>query len=141
MDAMYALGLSIHSFATLAFLGIILLNLIVLYNIEDDNRYKRLNSIFLAPLTFVLYSFVVFAGVIMMAAKHLDFTVQNSAMVLLSLVVLYFEIKRTKALRFVVDQDAEVEEIIFSEYKSVFFKVLTIEFTGVLLISLWMWFG
>lgn len=141
MDAMYTLGLSIHSVTTVCYLLMIILNIVVLYKFEDDHRYKRVNAIFLAPFTFMILSFVLFTGVIMMAAKHLDFTIQNSAMVLLSVVIVYFEIKRAKALRFVQADDDDIEEMIFEEYKAVFLRTLFIEFFGVLFIALWMWLG
>lgn len=141
MEAMYALGLSIHSVTTACFLFMIVLNILVLYKFEDDHRYKRINALFLAPFTFMILSFVLFTGVIMMAAKHLDFTVQNSVMVFLSVLVVYFEIKRSKALRFVQADDDDLEEMIFEKYKTVFLKTLFMEFFAVLFIALWMWLG
>lgn len=135
MEAMYTLGLSIHSITTALFLAVLLLNFVLLYRFEDIVRYKRLNSVVMTPLTLMIYSFVVFTGVLMMAAKRLDFTTPNSVMVVLSVVVLLVEIQRIKTLRFIDPKQRDS----FVNYKGVFMKMIGLEIVATLFISLWMW--
>ena len=135
MEAMYTLGLSIHSITTALFLAVLLLNFVLLYRFEDVVRYKRLNSVVMTPLTLMIYSFVVFTGVLMMAAKRLDFSVPNSVMVVLSVVVLLVEIQRIKTLRFIDPKQRDS----FVNYKGVFMKMIGLEIVATLFISLWMW--
>ena len=42
---------------------------------------------------------VIFTGVIMMAAKHLDFTIENIAMILFAMILIYLELKRSLGLK------------------------------------------
>ncbi len=122
---MYNMGLSIHSLGTVVFLGVLALNIVMIKQATSYPKYRRLHSIFLLPLTVSILGVALFTGVIMMAAKHLDFTIANLVMIFISLILIYLERKRTKAL---------------VAYKTLGVKILAIEIVLVLLISLWMWF-
>jgi O-antigen/teichoic acid export membrane protein len=137
MNEMYSMGLSLHSIATATILAVVFLNLFILIAYKDLKKYRRLNSIFLQPLTFSVLGFVIFPGVIMMAAKHLDFTFANVLMIILSIVFIALEMKRLKSLKHL----NATKDHAFNAYKPVARTILQVEFILLLLISLFMWFS
>jgi len=137
MNEMYNISLAIHSLATVALLAVVFINLFLLISQRDLPKYKRLMSIFLTPLTLTTFGFVFFTGVIMMAAKHLDFTIFNILMVLISIAYIVLEVKRLKGLKYLNAQ----KERAFDAYKPFARRLLQIEFLMVLLVALLMWFA
>lgn len=135
MNEMYNMGLSLHSIASGAVLAVIFINLFILMSYKDLKKYKRVHSIVLWPLTFTTIGIIIFTGVIMMAAKHLDFTFENIVMIFLSVVYIALEVKRVKSLKYL----NETKEHAFNAYKPLARTILQVEFILVLLISLWMW--
>jgi hypothetical protein len=135
MNEMYTMGLDLHSLTTVAILAMIFLNLFILISSNDLKKYKRLHSIFLWPATYTILGFVIFTGVIMMAAKHLDFSLENIAMILLSLIFITLEVKRVKSLKYLSD----TKDHAFNAYKPIARTILQVEFLMVLIISIWMW--
>ena len=135
MNEMYTMGLDLHSLTTVAILAMIFLNLFILISSNDLKKYKRLHSIFLWPATYTILGFVIFTGVIMMAAKHLDFSLENIAMILLSLIFITLEVKRVKSLKYLSD----TKDHAFNAYKPIARTILQVEFLMVLSISIWMW--
>jgi len=135
MNEMYAMGLSLHSFGSIAILVAIFGNLFLLITHQDLKKYKRLNSIVIWPLTFSTLAALIFTGVIMMAAKHLAFSLENIAMIAASVLLIALEAKRIKSLKYL---DAKKEHA-FEAYKPIARTILQIEFIVVLLLSLWMW--
>jgi SNF family Na+-dependent transporter len=129
------MGLDLHSLTTVAILAMIFLNLFILISSNDLKKYKRLHSIFLWPATYTILGFVIFTGVIMMAAKHLDFSLENIAMILLSLIFITLEVKRVKSLKYLSD----TKDHAFNAYKPIARTILQVEFLMVLIISIWMW--
>lgn len=77
-----------------------------------------------------------FTGIVMMAAKHLNFTIENIVMIFIGVVLIVLEAKRAKMLRFL---NAKKERAL-EAYKPFGLKILYIEFLLITLISLWMWF-
>jgi len=136
MNEMYNMGLALHSFGTVALLVVIFLNLFLLLSYKDLVKYRRLMSIIMIPFTITIFGSVVFTGIIMMAAKHLDFTLENIAMILISIVFIVLEVKRLKTLKYINGK----KERAFDIYKGFARRILQIEFALTLLISLWMWF-
>ena len=135
MNEMYNMGLSIHSIGVGVLLGIIFVNIVILMKIKDLVKYKRKMSIMLMPLSSMVLGAVIFTGIVMMAAKHLEFSVANIAMILLSVVLIYLEVKRVKLLKYInVKKERALEA-----YKSFALRILTIEFVLINVISLWMW--
>jgi len=128
MNEMYNMGLSLHSIGTVTLLVMIFANLFILLSFKEFEKYKRLMSVVLLPLTATILGFVVFTGIIMMAAKHLHFSVENIVMILISLMLIFLEIKRSKYR----GRD-------FDTYKAFARRILQIEFVSVLIISIWMW--
>jgi len=135
MNEMYNMGLSIHSVSVSALLGVIFVNIVILMKIKDLVKYKRKMSLMLMPLSSMILGTVIFTGIVMMAAKHLEFSVANIAMILLSVVLIYLEVKRVKLLKYInVKKERALEA-----YKSFALRILTIEFVLINVISLWMW--
>jgi hypothetical protein len=135
MNEMYNMGLSIHSIGTAVLLGVMLLNFVVLKKSTSLVKYKRVNSIFLLPLTATVLGVAFFTGTIMMAAKHLDFTLANIVMIIISLVLIYLEVKRNKALKYINASKERALEV----YQAFGVKILLIEVVITTAISLWMW--
>jgi hypothetical protein len=135
MNEMYSMGLDLHSIGAGAILAIIFLNLFILMSYKELKKYKRVSSIVLQPLTFATLGLIIFTGVIMMAAKHLDFTFANIVMIIISLIYIALEVKRVKSLRYL----SEKKEHAFNAYKPLARTILQVEFVMVLLIALWMW--
>jgi len=136
MNEMYNMGLSLHSIGAVAILMVVFINLFILLSYKDLKKYQRLNSIALIPLTFSVLGLVIFTGTIMMAAKHLDFTIENIVMIIIGVVLIILEAKRLKALKYLDHK----KERAFDAYKPFARTLLQIEFILLLLISLWMWF-
>ena len=132
---MYNMGLSIHSLGTIALLGVILLNAAMLKMADSLQKHKRLSSIVLLPLTATIIGLAVFTGVVMMAAKRLDFTIPNIVMIIISVVLIALEVKRAKALKYMNPQ----KERSLEAYKIFASKILYVEFALTLVISIWMW--
>jgi len=135
MNEMYSMGLSLHSIGAVAILAVIVVNLFILISSQDLKKYRRINSVFLIPITFTTLGLILFTGVIMMAAKHLDFTFANIAMILLSVIYIVLEVKRLKSLKYL---DATKERAL-EAYKPLARTIFQIEFLLIVLISIWMW--
>ncbi len=135
MNEMYSMGLSLHSYGAVAILAVIFLNLFMLISSQDLKKYKRVMSIFLTPLSVTVLGYGIFTGVIMMAAKQLDFTIENIAMILISIIFIALEVKRLKSITYL----SVTKERAFEAYKPLARTILQIEFAMVLLISIWMW--
>ena len=132
---MYSMGLSIHSFGTVALLGVIFLNVLLLRGAKDLKRYKRGMSIFLMPLSFTAIGVPIFSGTIMMAAKHLDFTLENVVMIIISVVLIILEAKRSKILKYLDPNKGNSLDI----YKPFGLNILYAEMVVTFAISVWMW--
>ncbi len=135
MNEMYNMGLSIHSVGEVFLLGVIFLNIFLLRASKSLKKYKRLMSVVLVPLTATTIGVAIFTGVIMMAAKHLEFTLENIVMILISLVLIFLEVKRIKSLKSM----NENKERSLEAYKGFGLKLLYAEIALVSLISVWMW--
>ena len=135
MNEMYNMGLSLHSIGAVAILLVLFLNLFVLISSKDLIKYKKWMTVALTPLTYTTLGYVIFTGIIMMAAKHLDFTLENIVMILISIVYIVLEVKRVKSLRYLDPR----KERAFDAYKPLARSILQIQFGIVLVISIWMW--
>ncbi len=137
MNEMYNLGFDIHSIGGIALVGVIFLNIFMLRVAKDLQKYKRLMSIVLLPLTATVIGVEIFTGVIMMAAKHLDFTIENIVMIAISILLIVLEVKRARSLKYInPNKEGSLEE-----YKDFGIKLLYIEVVWTLVIFMWMWGG
>ena len=132
---MYNMGLSLHSFGGVALIGVIFLNIFFLRIAKDLQKYKRLMSIFLLPLTATVLGLELFTGIVMMAAKNLDFTIENIVMIAISILLIVLEVKRAKTLKYMNPN----KERSLQAYKDYGIKLLYIEAAWVLVIFIWMW--
>lgn len=135
MNEMYSMGLGIHSFGAVFLLGTIFLNIVMLRLAKDIKKYKRMMSIYLIPLSITSIGLAVFTGAIMMAAKHLDFTIENIVMILISIILIVLEARRAKYLKFMRNDRERVMEA-YSMFAS---RILYMQLALVLIISIWMW--
>ncbi len=136
MNEMYNMGLSLHSWSAVAVLVMIFINLYVLISAKELAKYKRVNSLYLLPLEITVLGTLLFTGIVMMAAKHLHFSVENIVMIILGVVLIVLEAKRLKALKYLSTKKEHALEV----YKPFSRTILQVEFGLVLLMSLWMWF-
>jgi len=135
MNEMYSMGLGIHSWGAVFMFVVVLLNILVLRSAKDMQKYKRVMSIYLMPLSSTAIGVALFSGTIMMAAKHLDFTIENSVMIIISVVLIVLEAKRSKTLKYTNPKIDNALDI----YKSYALNILYSEIGLVVFISLWMW--
>ncbi len=136
MNEMYNMALSLHSWSAVAVLVMIFINLYILISAKELAKYKRVNSLYLIPLQITVLGALLFTGIVMMAAKHLHFSVENIIMIILGVVLIVLEAKRLKALKYLSTKKEHALEV----YKPYARTILQVEFGLVLLMSLWMWF-
>ena len=134
INEMYDMGIVTHNYGVISILGVILINVFMLLRANDINKYMRSMTLF-TPIGSTGIGVVLFTGVIMMAAKHLEFTIENIAMIVFAIALIYLEVQRTMKLKYIDKR----EENALSKYKSLAFKILAIEVLVTISISLWMW--
>ena len=134
MNAMYNMSLSIHWFGVFLLLAIFMGSLWQLNRANDVMAYLH-KMRFQSPLIMMAMFVPIFTGMVMMAAKHLEFTIPNIAMIVLSIVLVFFEIKRSRPLKYA----SIIEEGAFEKYKKDAKMILIGEIALILLISIWMY--
>ncbi|MEA2099184.1 MAG: hypothetical protein U9P72_03545 [Campylobacterota bacterium] len=134
MNEMYDMSIVTHNYGVMLVLGVILVNLYMLSSTKDVKKYKRKHTLFM-PIGMTMIGVILFTGIVMMAAKHLDFTIENIVMILFVVALIVLENKRSSALNFL---DLRVENA-FEKYKKYAIKIFLIEVLVVLSISIWMW--
>lgn len=133
MNEMYDLSVSIHLGAVVILVGLIAYNIFLLSSTQEIRQYAyKMRTII--PFSYFMIFTIIFTGAVMMAAKHLDFTMQNIAMIILSLYIIPSEIKRYKILK----RTNPKEHGAFEEYKNIGFKILASELALIMVISVWM---
>jgi hypothetical protein len=116
---MYNFALQSHSYSIYGVILIILINFIATFSQQELSKLRRFMVIF-TPMGSVMLAGVIFTGILMMAAKHLEFSLQNIVMILISIVLIVLEAKRSKALRY-IKQDG------FLTYKKYAYIILALE--------------
>ena len=134
MNEMYNMSLSIHWVSVFLLLAIFAASLWQLERANDVMVYLKKMRI-QSPLIMMAMFAPIFTGMVMMAAKHLAFTIPNIVMILLSIILIYFEIKRSKPLKFATI----IEEGVFEKYKKDAKMILVGEIALIVLISIWMY--
>jgi hypothetical protein len=114
-------------------IAIILGNILHVKMANDVHYYARKMRI-LIPIMSSFMFVIFFTGVVMMAAKHLEFSIENIIMILFNVILIVLERKRYLPLKYLRIK----EENAFDNYKIKAFKILTLELVGILLITLWM---
>ncbi len=133
MNEMYSMSVDIHYFGVMMMVMMIIANGLHVKIVPDIKSYRR-KVRFVMPIIYAILSLVLFTGTIMMASKHLDFTIENIVMVLFGLLVIILEIKRHKQLPFINPAKPEL----FESYRDKAIKILLFEFVATLLITVWM---
>lgn len=134
MEAMYTMGLEIHTVGVIVLMGVVMFNIMMLALSNQVIRYAKRMRIVM-PISASLIALILLTGMIMMAAKHLHFTLANDAMIVVGIVMIILEAKRYKTLKRRTDitQDGA-----FALYKRKAFRYLGIEMTLLLIVTLWM---
>lgn len=135
MNEMYDMGIITHSWGVALVLGTIFVNIFMLFWVKSFARYMRAVTLF-NPIGATAIGMVIFTGVIMMASKHLDFTIENIAMIIFAIILIYLEAKRSLGLKNIDKK----EQGAFDSYKSYALKIFSLEILVTLSISFWMWF-
>ncbi|PHS59082.1 MAG: hypothetical protein COB17_00685 [Sulfurimonas sp.] len=133
MNEMYNMSIVTHYYGVLAVLGAILLNLFMLIKANDIQKYKKFNTLF-NPINGTFLGIVIFTGIVMMAAKHLNFTVENIIMILIAIYIIVLELKRNKALKIIKDDFHSS----FQFYKFFAIRMLITQLLLLIAISIWM---
>lgn len=134
MEAMYTMGLEIHYVGVIVLMGVVMFNITMLSLSKNVVRYAKRMRIVM-PISASLIALTLFTGMVMMAAKHLQFTLANSAMIAAAVTMIVLEAKRYKTLKKRTDI---TQEGAFDRYKEKAFRYLGIEATMLLIISVWM---
>ena len=134
MEAMYTMGLEIHTFGVIVLMGVVMFNVVMLALSHHLIRYAKRMRIIM-PISASLIALILLTGSIMMAAKHLHFTLANDAMIVIGIVMIVLEAKRYKTLKRRTDI---TQEGAFSLYKQKAFRLLGIEAVLLVVMSVWM---
>ena len=134
MEAMYTMGINIHYFGVIVLMGVVLFNMVMLALSHHIVRYAKRMRIVM-PISGSLIALILFTGAVMMAAKHLHFTLANISMIVIAIVMIILEAKRYKTLKRRTDI---TQEGAFTEYKKKAFRFLGIEMTMLALMNVWM---
>ena len=134
MEAMYTTGLNIHYFGVIVLMGVVVFNIVMLSLSHHIIRYSKRMRVVM-PISGSLIALILFTGAVMMAAKHLEFTFANVAMIIIAIVMIVLEAKRYKTLKRKTDI---TQEDAFALYKKKAFRFLGIEMGLLVSMSLWM---
>lgn len=134
MNEMYDMSIVTHNFGVIGILIVVFINLVLLFAASEIKKYKRLMSLF-TPIGSIAIGSVLFTGIIMMAAKHLEFTVANIAMIIFAVTIIFLEVTRMRRLK----RCNVLEKNTLVNYKTFATKVLLLEVTITLLMAIWMW--
>lgn len=127
MDYMYGYALLAHFYSVFGMLAVIVINMFIIQKVNDISKLRRIMLIW-TPMGSVMLGSVIFSGVIMMAAKHLDFTWQNILMIIASIVIIILEAKRAKRLRYTKKEE-------FLKYKNYANMLLAIQSAIVIVVA------
>lgn len=134
MNEMYNMSIVTHNYGVIGILGTIFINFLMLVKADDIRKYTRAMSLFM-PIAMTVIGSVIFTGIVMMAAKHLEFTIANILMIMFATALIILENIRSKKLQR-LDKNRENA---LSDYKAESYNIFKIEILMVLAISTWMW--
>ena len=121
-----------HSYSVVGLLLAIFGNFLVARSMYDVVEYKKFMHffVFVTPL---FVAAVIFTGVIMMAAKHLAFTLENNIMIVFAIMMIILEAKRSKFVKYFPKQGSKIL------LRNKVYGFLLLELLLVVSISIWMW--
>ena len=97
MNEMYDMSIVTHNYGVMLVLGMILVNFYMLMSTKNVKKYMRKHTLFM-PIGMTMIGVILFTGIVMMAAKHLDFTIENIIMILFVISLIGLENKRSSTL-------------------------------------------
>lgn len=127
------MSIIMHDAGIMALIVAVLVNIGMLHSAVDRKKYTKKMRIYM-PFSVMSLAAVMFTGVVMMAAKHLDFNLPNLVMIMISIILIVLESKRYSALKYM---DRTREEAL-EEYKSKAMRIMLTELAFVIIISIWM---
>ncbi len=133
MEEMYSMSIGIHNVGVLLLIGVIVINLVHLIRANDIKKYAKQMRIMM-PISSSLIFLILFTGMVMMAAKHLSFTVENNVMIAFAIAMIILEAKRYGSLKHI---NLKAQNA-FGNYKLKVKKLLFIELGMNISISIWM---
>lgn len=134
MNEMYDMSIVTHNFGVIGILIVVLINLVFLFSATDVRKYKRAMSLF-TPIGSLAIGTVIFTGIVMMAAKHLEFSVENITMIIFAVSIIFLEVSRARTLK----RLSVLQENALADFKVFATRVLLLEVLITLLMSAWMW--
>ena len=134
MNEMYDMSIVAHNYSVIGILLMVFVNFMMLYKATEINKYKRAMRIF-TPISSLGLGAIIFTGVIMMAAKHLNFSIENIVMILFATIFIVLEAKRASTLKYL---DPRVEGAL-ENFRPFAIKIFLAEIFVTLTISVWMW--
>jgi len=104
MEYMYNLGITAHIYSIYGVVCVILINFIITLWATDLYKLRRFMIIF-TPMGSVMLGSTIFTGIILMASKHIAFSFDNILMIVLALIFIVLEVKRSKILRYISQKE------------------------------------
>ena len=133
MNEMYDMSIVTHNSSVIGVLAVIFINAMMLAMAKEPKAYARKLRLFM-PIGMITIAAVIFTGVVMMASKHLDFSLENIVMIVIAVVLIVLENKRSSKFRSLDKK----EEGAFASYKRKAFSILLFEVFLIFSISIWM---
>ncbi len=133
MNEMYNMALDIHFWGFAVMLTIIVGNLVHLNLATDMHRFAKKMRMVMPIMASMLF-LMLFTGAVMMAAKHLDFSLANIIMIVFNIVMIVLESKRYARLK---HANITLPDV-FERYKALANRLLGAELAGVGVIGMWM---
>jgi len=133
MEMMYTTSLQLHFGLVLAWMGVILFNAAMVQFAVQAPEYVRRARIAM-PFSVMAIAAMAFTGTVMMAAKHLAFTLENIAMIIVTVMLIVMESRRYKTVRLLRTNMDDALQL----YRPYALKLLAAEFVLTLLMTVWM---
>lgn len=130
---MYTTSLQLHFGLVLAWMGVILFNAAMVQFAVQAPEYVRRARIAM-PFSVMAIAAMAFTGTVMMAAKHLAFTLENIAMIIVTVMLIVMESRRYKTVRLLRTNMDDALQL----YRPYALKLLAAEFVLTLLMTVWM---
>ena len=133
MNEMYSMSIGVHDAGVALLSLLVLLNIGLLASASDIKVYAKRMRI-LMPLSASMIAVILFTGMVMMAAKRLDFSFENIVMIAFGIVLIILDAKRYKTLKRSNPENPDA----FGAYKRKAFRMMGITLGGLAAISAWM---
>ncbi|WP_345992658.1 hypothetical protein [Sulfurimonas sp. HSL-1716] len=133
MNYMYNLSIIFHNYSVISLLVLIGLNFVLLFKAEELLPYRK-KMAYMTPLIAIVLASILFTGTIMMASKHLHFTLANIAMIIIGTTFIVLEVKRVKPLKYLKNVPHAIPA-----YRDYAKKIISAELIIVMIIAVWMW--